>query len=261
MRIGIEHERAGRTELALPAGERPTGDDARQRGDVVLRIAATDAERMQFEDLAREVFVEARIAAASRRGAARERRGGSRRLGVVEIEQHRRMALDRKQQVLEAPEHLRADRFALIGARDPEHDGLVDRHREVVRPEVHEPLDEGAFAHYGRAEARLHFGEVDRPVPGAGTLDHARDRARRRGPALRFAPVLAQLRGLHEDRGRTFQGAPRREGWCAAVKLRGQPAPRVRRHPRKLARPGAEPETVRRDRCGGDVGHAHDQRT
>ena len=93
MRIGVEHEGAGRAELALPSGIGPAGDDARQRGDVVLRIAAADAERMQLHDLAREIFVQAAVAVLP---GARIR---PERLLVVEKEQHRRMLLDRLQHV------------------------------------------------------------------------------------------------------------------------------------------------------------------
>ena len=89
MRIGIEHEAAGRAELSLPPGKGPAGDDARQRGDVVLRIAAADAERMQLHDFAREIFVQAALAVFA---GARVR---PERLLVVEKEQHRRMLLDR----------------------------------------------------------------------------------------------------------------------------------------------------------------------
>jgi len=78
MRVGIEHERAGRSQLPLPAGEGPTGDDARQRGHVILGVAASDAERMQFHDLAREIFIEAALAVLAGAGV------GSERLLIVE---------------------------------------------------------------------------------------------------------------------------------------------------------------------------------
>src|SRR5580693_490405 len=89
VRIGIEHEAAGRAELALPSGKAPAGDDARQRGHVVLRVAAADPESMQFHDLAREIFIEAALALLPGAGLRAER------LLVVEEEQHGRMLLDR----------------------------------------------------------------------------------------------------------------------------------------------------------------------
>src|SRR6185437_16382114 len=80
MRIGIEHERAGRAEKTLPADKGPARDDARKGGDVVLRVAAVHAERMQLHDLARKVFVQAAMAIDA---GARVR---SQRLLIVEEE-------------------------------------------------------------------------------------------------------------------------------------------------------------------------------
>ena len=52
------------------------------------------------------------------------------------------MLLHREQQVREVAEHVRPDRFALERAGEPEHRDLVDGHREVIRPELRQPLDE-----------------------------------------------------------------------------------------------------------------------
>ncbi len=60
MGIGVEHEAAGHTELALPSGEGPAGDDPRERRHVALGVAAVDAQRMQLHDLAGEVLVRGR---------------------------------------------------------------------------------------------------------------------------------------------------------------------------------------------------------
>src|SRR3954451_22626132 len=62
VRIGIEDEGAGRPELRLSPCKGPTRDDARERGDVLLRIAAADAERMQLHDLARQILVQPALA-------------------------------------------------------------------------------------------------------------------------------------------------------------------------------------------------------
>jgi len=107
MRIGIEREAAGHAQLPLAPGKGPAGDDARERGHVLLRIAAADTERMQLHDFAREIFIQPAMAVDS---AARV---GPERLLVVEEEQHRRMLLDRLQHVGKAAEHMRSDRFAL----------------------------------------------------------------------------------------------------------------------------------------------------
>src|SRR5258706_477359 len=50
------------------------------------------------------------------------------------------MALDRKQHVGEAAEHVRADRLALISAGHGRN--LVGRDAEMIRPKPHQPLDE-----------------------------------------------------------------------------------------------------------------------
>ena len=88
----------------------PASDHLGEIGDVGLRIAGAHPERMQFENFARQIFVEAFAApdAGNRVWADRAR--------IVEIEQHRRMRLDGEQHVGELPQHMRADRLALIGA-------------------------------------------------------------------------------------------------------------------------------------------------
>src|SRR5436305_7229716 len=106
MRMDIEHEGAGRAQLPLPAGKGPARDDARKRGDVLLRIAPADAERMQLHDLAREILIQPALAVLAR---ARIR---SERLLVIEEEQHRRMLLDSFEHVGKTPEHVRPDRLA-----------------------------------------------------------------------------------------------------------------------------------------------------
>ena len=107
----IEHELAAVIRIRRGGKNAPAGDDLGEIGDVGLRIDGAHAERMQLEDLAREILVEALVAveAGHRIGADRAR--------IVEIEQHGRMGLDRQQHVGEPAEHMRADRLALIGAR------------------------------------------------------------------------------------------------------------------------------------------------
>ena len=140
----------------LRSRDRPAGQDARQRLDIVLRIAAIDTERVQLEDFASEILVEAAA------GALAGHRIGTDRLRVVEIEQHRRMALDRKQHVGEAAEHVRPDRLALERTGKAADEGAARRHREVVAPELHEPLDIGPLARSGGAQPCLDLGEIDR---------------------------------------------------------------------------------------------------
>ncbi len=78
---------------------------------------------MQLEDLAGEILVEtpAAIDPGDRIGADR--------LGVVQIEKHRRMSLGGEQQVSKSAEHMRADRLALIAAG---HDRSIEADAEMV---------------------------------------------------------------------------------------------------------------------------------
>ena len=133
----------------------PAGDHLGEIGDVGLRVAGAHAERMQFEDLAREIFVEALAAphAGKRVGADRAR--------IVEIEQHRRMRLDREQHVGELPEHMRADRLALIGAADRPRRPLVGGNAEMVRPEPDQPLGEADIGVERGIVAGLGLGEIN----------------------------------------------------------------------------------------------------
>ena len=88
----------------------PAGEHVGKAGDVLLRIAATDAERMQFEDFAGEIFVQTFVAVDA------VDRIRSHRFDVVEIDEHRRMTFDRREQIGEAAEHMRPDRFAFVRA-------------------------------------------------------------------------------------------------------------------------------------------------
>ena len=47
------------------AADRPAGDGLGEGGDVGLRVSAVDAERVQLEDFARQVFVDVDLAAAA----------------------------------------------------------------------------------------------------------------------------------------------------------------------------------------------------
>ena len=96
----IEDEHAAALGVLPRRNDSPAGDDLGETGDVVLRVDAAHAERMQLENLARQILVEA---AAAVLAGARIRADRAR---IVEIDQHRRMALDREQHVAEAAEHI-----------------------------------------------------------------------------------------------------------------------------------------------------------
>ncbi len=57
--------RAKRRPLSC-AADRPAGNGLREGGDVGLRVAAVDAQRVQLEDFARQVFVDVHLAARCR---------------------------------------------------------------------------------------------------------------------------------------------------------------------------------------------------
>src|SRR5207244_1391067 len=94
----------------------PAGQDAGERLDVLLAVTAIDAERVQLEDLAAEILVEALVAAAA------DERVRTDRLDIVEIEPHRRMARHREQHVGEPAGDMRTDGLALESADEAAHD-------------------------------------------------------------------------------------------------------------------------------------------
>ncbi len=105
---GQPRRRAAAEPAHRPAGQRPG-----ELGDVGLRVAGADAERMQLEDFAREVLVEAALLAAARGDELAGARIRADRLRLVEVDEHRRMLLDRDQHVGEFAQHMRADRLEL----------------------------------------------------------------------------------------------------------------------------------------------------
>jgi hypothetical protein len=135
--------------------DRPPGQRTCDIDDILLRIAAVDAEGVELEKLASVVLVESYpTSRLRRRRVARHRRGppcAPRRHprgdegrtpgldaadGVVEIDEHRRALRHRAEQVAEIAEGMRTDRALVVGeviARL----ALAGEHGEVVLPEVH----------------------------------------------------------------------------------------------------------------------------
>src|SRR3954471_23251665 len=74
------------------------------------------------------------------------------------------MSLDSKQHVREVPEHVRANSFALETSGEAEHEILVDRYGEVVRPEIRETFDEWTIGSDALTESGGSFGNIDRPI-------------------------------------------------------------------------------------------------
>ena len=187
MGVGVEGERAGLAELAVAPDDRPAGEDIGELGHVGLRIAGADAHRVQFEDLAREVLVEARAALL---WPAIE-------LGPIDCALSRKfsiagMLLDRAQHVGEAAEHVRADRLALERAGGGAADAaLGDRDAEMIRPERDQPFDEADRRRTGLLEPRLRFGAKELLL--GPRLVHHRSRRRRGVQAARAGASAATL--------------------------------------------------------------------
>ena len=91
---------------------------------------------MQFQNLARQIFVQP-IGPALLRGAATV---GTIRAVLIQIVQHQGPGRGGDQQILEAPGHMRADRFLDIGRCGPAQHARLALRREVIGPEPHQPL-------------------------------------------------------------------------------------------------------------------------
>src|SRR6266481_6134985 len=86
----------------------PPGQNAGQGDDVLLRVPAIGAQRVQFHDLAREVLIEP-LPIAAGAGTAR---GSAER--IVEINQHRWVLCGGEQQVAETAQREGTDRLLLV---------------------------------------------------------------------------------------------------------------------------------------------------
>ncbi len=149
MRALDEDEFAAAFGVRSGRDHRPAGQHIGKARHVVLRVAAVDTERVQLEDLARQVLVQA-LGLVDAAGRIR-----SDRLRVVEVEQHRRMALGGKQHVAEAAERMGADRLTLITAGHGLN--LVRRDTEMVRPEPDQPLGKADLGCDGGLDACRRF--------------------------------------------------------------------------------------------------------
>jgi len=130
--------------------DRPPGERARHVDDVLLRVAAVNAEGVQLHQLAPVVLVEAaartllvlhphhHLSPPARGDAALGIDAALRidALPVVEIEQHRRALRRRAEQIAELSEHARTDRVPLVLGDVLLRRALVGEDVEVVEPEV-----------------------------------------------------------------------------------------------------------------------------
>ena len=154
---------------ALRLEDGPAGEAARRFGDVLLGVAAVHAERVQFQQFAAVVFVEAARALL----AARLRSVRAHGLPVVQVEQHRRTLGGGFQQVFELAEDVRADHVALVFGDQVAVGALIEVDVEVVEPEIGQHFVELAVAVDGAQQ--LAFGEIagDHLLRTVGHLDAA----------------------------------------------------------------------------------------
>src|SRR5208282_6026919 len=120
---------AGAAISAAGLGKPPSGQNMRERDHVGLRVAAVDAQRMQFHQLARVVLVYS-FELALRAGAA-----GRRVLPVVEVEKHRRMMRGRAQERAELAHRVRPNRSLLERTRPYIVQPFAGEDVEMVEPE------------------------------------------------------------------------------------------------------------------------------
>jgi hypothetical protein len=136
------HEAEGRAGPGDPRIERPAGEHAGQRRDVLLGVAAVDTERVELHQFARIIFVEAgniRLGAGNPRSRIRARH---RRQPVVEIEQHRRVFRGRPEQVAEFAQDVGPDRLAFVIGDQDVIEALAGNDVEMIEPElVHDLLE------------------------------------------------------------------------------------------------------------------------
>ncbi len=132
MQTAVENELGAVLGIVIGRDDRPSREHLGETRDVVLAVAGAHTERVQLQDLTREILVEA--AGAIDAG----HRVGPDGNEIVEVDQHGRVALDREQHVDVAPEDVRPDRFALIATRHVRYP--LRGHAEMVRPEPDEAL-------------------------------------------------------------------------------------------------------------------------
>jgi len=155
-----QHRRAGLVRRAAEqeAGRfgaqvhRPAGQDAGEIGHIGLSVAGGRADGVQFHAFARQVLVQAAVAALAGHAVRPDRPG------ILQIQQHRRMAHHGQQHRLEPLGDVGADRLFDERADQRGAAALADRDGEVVGPEPHQPLTERCRCGEGVVELRLRVG-------------------------------------------------------------------------------------------------------
>lgn len=127
---------------------------------------------MQLHDFAGQIFVETLFRAIA--AALGDHRIGADRCRLVEEEQHRGMLLDRQQQVAEAPHDVRPDRLELQQPGKSDRGLLGRRDREMIGPEMSEPLGKGGLRDKRAIDARADQGRIGRAAGLLGDHDFRR---------------------------------------------------------------------------------------
>ena len=187
----------GKAVVLAVAAERPAGQDLRHRDDVVLRVAAVHAERVELHQFAAEIFVES---LAGKFSGARMRAD---RLRIVEIQKHRGMARGGQHHVLELSGDVRADRLTLERADESDGARILRRNHEVIAPEPHEPFGERPV---GREAERVARGELVEEFLRLDLEEHL-DRIGAGPVALLHRPVALVLEHFHDQIAAVLEAA------------------------------------------------------
>ena len=166
----IQHRLRGSARAAR-GEDGPAGKAARNFLNIFLRVAAVNAECVQFHQLARVVFIDAPsllplllrvwwlllsllsgvwilLPQAAERSAAllvgptlarsRAQLGvGTNALEIVEVEKHRRTLRGCQQQIGKLANRIGTDRVAIVRGQQPAISALACKHVEVIGPEIH----------------------------------------------------------------------------------------------------------------------------
>src|SRR5882757_2102411 len=129
-----------RIQASLTAADRPTTEHLGEGCDIRLRVAATDTQRMQLQNLARQILVDVQftVTNAAALCALCELRVRSHRRLIIEIQDHRRMRLHRQQHVVEVAMQIGSYSFVLKRARQRRYRDLVGRYRKMIAPKMNQ---------------------------------------------------------------------------------------------------------------------------
>src|SRR5271170_1351269 len=146
----------------------PSGKNFGHLGDILLRVAAVDAQGMEFEQLASVIFVQtiaalgriwSRVGAPVGPGMGRNsqslRRVRPHAQPVVQVKQQCRALRRSHQQVFELAERVRANYIALVAREHQAVESLVQEYIEVIEPEICHYLFKLALAVDGPQKFRL----------------------------------------------------------------------------------------------------------